>query len=276
MAIVISLKGSINTDFVGIQKLYRFYEDAKSYFDNTIHINFYELKFLDGNLCALFHSMLHKLHISNRLFFETDYTFIRTKFDVLARNGFIPNLDIQDDQKSTVALHQFSSSNFDDYISYIENELLNHRGMTLSSTDQDKILDCFIEIFSNIEIHSKTDEPFFACGQYFPQEKMLKFTIVDLGVGFLPAIQHKTGGKISKHEEAIVWALKNRNSTKADAPGGLGLTTLQNHFQINGGGMQIVTGDAYWVMSSTTNIGRYKKFTSHGFGSMINLLFSYK
>ncbi len=64
----------------------------------------------------------------------------------------------------------------------------------------------FLEVFSNIHLHAHTKDPVFACGQYYPSKNLLKFTLVDLGVGFLEPISNFTKNQINEAEKAILWA----------------------------------------------------------------------
>lgn len=272
----IVISGVYKTEYFGIQKLYDFYYEALQYHNVDIFLDFSGLRFLDGNLCALLQSMLYKLHKSNNVKFTTDFDHVYSKFDVLIRNGFIPHETVGvDNRYSTVGLRQFYSTNPDDFISYIQNDLMNHRGLNLSEDVTEKMMYCFIEIFSNIELHSKTSEPFFACGQYFPEQKILKFSIVDIGNGFLPAISAKTNQYIRTSYDAILWALQEKNTTKMDVPGGLGLTDLKNYFGQGNGQLQIVTGDAFWSSNFERHSIKYQNFPKQYCGTMINLLFSY-
>lgn len=272
----IELSGDLKTEFEGVKKLYDFYEKASQYRDVELYIDFKNLDFLDGNLCALLQSMLYKLNKLNNLRFVADFEFIKENFNVLIRNGFIPLPNsVIDDRKSTIGLRQFDVTKPDDFIEYITNDLMSHRGVKLNEDETERILYCFVEIFSNIELHSKTDEPFFACGQYFPDWGVLKFSIVDIGNGFLPAISAKTNQEINTSFDAIMWALEEKNTTKLDAPGGLGLSDLRKYFNENGGQMQIITGDAYWSSEFDNKSVKFQKFDNPCFGTMINLLFSY-
>jgi hypothetical protein len=272
----IEISGVLKTEFGGIKKLYEFYNEALKYYDTKIYIDLKNLYFLDGNLCALLQSMLYRLNILNKLVFVADFEFIKENFNVLIRNGFI-SLDESfiDDRKSTIGLRQFDVKKPDEFIEYIKNDLMNHRGLNLTEEMTERILYCFIEIFSNIELHSKTDEPFFACGQFFPENGTLKFSIVDIGNGFLPAISAKTNQVVNTSYDSILWALEERNTTKLDAPGGLGLTELRDYFNRNGGQLQIITGDAFWSSEFDGNSVKYQSFLNPCFGTMINLVFSY-
>lgn len=276
MDVSINISGIIRTDFTGINKLYDFYRTASQHRNRNINLNFSELQFLDGNLCALFLSLMYKLMIERQLTFSTNHSFIKEKFNVLVRNGFIQLAEkVADIHKSTLHLKHFSVSKLDEFVEYVQQDLMQHRGLKLDESVAEKIMDSIIEIATNIEIHSNTDHPFFACGQFFPDNNVFKFSMVDLGVGFLPAINKWTNGQITTNQDSIIWALERGNTTKTNEPGGLGLPDLHQFFSNNDGHMQIITGDAFWSTEFSAETVKYKRFHNPCFGTMINLLFSY-
>lgn len=273
---VIKISGNITTDFAGVKSLFNFYHKAKEYTNTTIFIDFYELCWFDANLSALLGAIIHKLNVENNLTFSTDLVFLESQFDVLFRNGFLnqgPNLD--DERQSTIAFKNFKLDDKTGFVSYIEDDLMKHRGFPPLSTDQtDIIIDSLIELSNNIEIHSKSNYDFFVCGQYYPRQNKLIFTILDLGVGFLPAISIKTNNEIQSNYEAILWSLERKNSTKVGCPGGKGLFDLHQHFLRNGGDIQIITGDTFWSLSLENTILKKQIFEKPFVGSIINLCFS--
>lgn len=276
---ILHIKGSINTDFAGIKHLFDFYRKASLHVNKTIFVDFYHLTWFDANLSALLGSMIHKLKTENNLEFSTDGEFLKQNFDILYRNGFIHSEDIIDDErKSSICFRDFKATDNEGFVHYIENDLLCNRGMPdLSDKVKSDIVDWLIEIFNNIELHAKTDYEFFVCGQYFPSKGIIAFTMVDLGVGFLPAIEEKTKGVVFEAIEAIKWSLVKRNSTRKDrTPGGIGLSNLYDYLKENQGNMQIVTGDAYWgIELESTQIKGYT-FDKPYCGAMINLFFNCK
>jgi len=272
---VLKFKGSICSDFSGINRLFDFYHQARKFTDITIYLDFYDLKWIDANLCALLHSILYKLNVDNNLKFSADLNFLKDKFNVLFRNGFISNGENVDDRQSVITLQAFNSKDKDGFINYIENDLLCNRGMPEFSEDQeDRIIDSLIELFNNIDCHSQSEHPFFVCGQYFPKNRKVVFSMVDLGVGFLPPIQAKTHGEIMEWSESIKWALIKNNTSKFDAPGGLGLSDLHSYCQENNGILQIVTGDAFWSSNLSSTDYECQKIKNCYVGTIINLHFN--
>lgn len=273
---VVSIKGKLFTTHAGIQKLFRFYHECSGYQDITIFIDFYKLEWFDGNLSAILGSILIKLIKENNLKFSTDFVYLKEKFNVLFKNGFLlSEMVVLDDRKSTVVYQQFGINDKEEFLSYVENDLMSHQGMPNIEEDQkEKIIDALIEVFNNIQIHSKTQHGFFVCGQYYPRKRKLVFTMLDLGVGFLPAIQQKTQGQISNDYDSIHWAIQKSNTTKPCSPGGLGLFDLYSYFKSSSGDMQIITGDTFWSITTDAPTGKRYTYSVPYFGSILNLFFS--
>jgi hypothetical protein len=273
---VLSLQGYLHTDYSGVKRLFDFYHSASEYTNTTLYLDFYHLDWIDANLCALLQSMLYKLHHENNVNFSADLNFINDKFSILFRNGFITNGDeVIDDRKSSIVLTSFSSKNKDGFIKYVSEDLLEHRGMPIfTGTTKDDIVSSLIEVFNNIDIHAKTEYPLFVCGQYYPKKEKIIFSIVDLGVGFLPAIESKTNGEINNNFDAILWSLEKGNTTKINKPGGLGLNDLYTYFKKEKGDLQIITGDTYWSMELENTLIKKFHFKTPFTGSIINLHFS--
>jgi hypothetical protein len=275
--IILHLSDSFYTDFSGVKKLFEFYHKAADYHNATIYIDFYHLNWFDANLSALFGSILAKLSKENNLLFSTDLIFLEKHFNVLFRNGFLSSKSsIEDEQKSTISFRSFSPDDKDGFVDYIENDLLNHRGMpSFSEVEKDNIIDSLIEVYCNIQIHSKSSEPFYVCGQYYPQKGVLTFSMVDLGVGFLPAIEEKTNGVIDNSYDAIKWALTKSNTTKVDRPGGIGLFDLNTYFNNSNGDFQIITGNTFWSLELESTVIKKFHFPNPYVGSILNLFFNY-
>ncbi|WP_299058840.1 hypothetical protein [uncultured Polaribacter sp.] len=276
--IVLHLSDSFYTNFSGIKRLFEFYRTASDYYNETVYLDFYHLNWFDANLSALFGSILSKLTKENNLKFSTDLKYLEQHFNVLFRNGFFRSENtVTDEQKSTVSFRSFLPDDKDGFINYIENDLLNHRGMPdFSETVKDNIIESLIEVFCNIQIHSKSKEPFYVCGQYYPQQDVLTFSMVDLGVGFLPAIENKTKGEVDNDYDAIKWALEKRNTTKIGKPGGLGLFDLNSYFEQTNGNFQIISGDTFWSLELENTVMKKFHFPNPYVGSILNLFFKYK
>lgn len=279
MAPVFKLTDNIETDYNGFKQLTSFYQFCRDYSNTTIHIDFYDLNWVDANLSSLFNAMLYKLNKEQNLTFAADMEFVRSRFDILFRNGFLTDGRAADDiQRSAVPNAQFAFDDKDGFCGYISQQLIKHRGMPwMSSQIEEQIQEDLLEIFCNSHHHANTKEPFFIAGQYYPKLKTLKLTMVDLGDGFLPRINIATQGEIKTDLDAILWTLSG-NSTKLyfdQTPGSLGLTSMYKYVQQNRGNLDIISGYGYWSSSFDNTLAfRGGRVIETPFvGTTINLFF---
>ena len=227
------------------------------------------------NLSALLSAVIDKLRNENKIYIFCE---IPSHLNVLFRNGFFNHLlqkqsTTVDNRDSTIPLKIFNASDDDRFVRYLKVDFFGHKGLSeLPDQIIRNLKTAFQEIFVNVEFHADTTRV-YTCGQYFPNKNVLKFTLLDLGNGFLKKIRLRTDGTISKDIDAIDWAVKPGNSTKdrSFGPGGYGLNDILNYCRSNNGSIHIVSGLGYWSMSG-------KQFTNYRIdqpfpGSMIHLIF---
>lgn len=243
---------SLETNHSGVEELMRFYKFASNLYNTSVILDVSQTKHIDANLSAVILSISHKLLIDRRvkLFVE-----LGDGKDVFFRNGLISHLtgrgnlnEYFDNRQSTIALKTFHSTEDENFCTYLRKDFLGHRSMeSMDPQLKNYLRNCYLEVFTNVYIHAETDYPIFTCGQYFPDKGLLKFTLVDLGVGFLKKIKNKTDGLVDDDKSAIVWATKGVNSTKdiSFGPGGTGLKQIKKFCSSNNGSLHICSGNGY-------------------------------
>jgi hypothetical protein len=210
---------SIGTSIYGVQAILGFYNYAKGLQSTSLDFDISSKIKVDANLSALIYAICYKLKIENDVSVNLVYNANQNIFE---RNGLVSHLqgygnDNQyvDNRHSAIALTTFDKLDEDEFCGYLRNEFFGHRGTAqIDKVTKDALRDQYVEIFSNVEIHTNTDHPVFACGQYFPHNGILKFSLVDLGCGFLQPIQKFTEGQINDDKSALVWATSDINTTK--------------------------------------------------------------
>jgi hypothetical protein len=274
--IQISLKGSIETGAEGYKKLINLYQECSRYRNCIVNLNLSNLRWMDANLCALLQALLYHLHQNNQLTFSIDVELVKSHFDILFRNGFLSCLlELPDGAGTTVEMKTFKPDEVEGFYDYLSNELFGQEQLKNACKESNAIIDQLFEVFANIQLHADTTDPVFACGQYFPKKHQLKFTLLDLGRGYLPVIQKFTSlpsyqkQPVRTAEEAIRWALQG-NSTKLDAPGGLGLSNLAEYCKKTAGAFHIATGTAYYDSKNPYAVTEVPFFP----GSSVQLIFN--
>ena len=266
---------SISTDSIGIETLIDFYHKASSGVCQA-KLDISLLSEMDANLSAVFLAISHKLNQSyqKRCFIE-----LGQGHNIFFRNGLIAHLQgkgnsnpYTDERDSTVPLRTYLPTEDDAFSSYIKNDFLRHRSVENIPFHKKKEIDGhYCEIFANVDQHAQSTNPIFTCGQYYPQKQLLKFTLVDLGVGFLNPIAKKTNNQINTDNTSIIWALTNRNTTSANGLGGFGLKDLRDYCYANNGSLQICSGNGFVTFISGRAI---EKTLQHSFpGTIVNIIF---
>ncbi|MGB3962660.1 MAG: ATP-binding protein, partial [Sulfurimonas sp.] len=153
---------------------------------------------------------------------------------------------------------------------YLEDDLLNRKEFpNMSDVVHERISESIQEMFVNARMHSES-EFIYTCGQFFPSEHRLNFTIVDSGIGFAKRIEKNLGQTISS-SDAIRWAMIEGHTTKQGVSGGLGLAILKEFITLNKGKIQIVSGDAFYELSDNTE--KIQKLNNYFDGSVISMTF---
>lgn len=274
-----TFRGDLRTDVYGFRKLMEVYNMIARTGQKKIRpkLNF-EMSFFDANMSALLLAMMQKLEADNGTLIDINMDQIDQKCEVLRRNGFASYIEGStrpaDPRRSTVPLMTFRSTDVDAFVSYIENDFLKHRGLEgkLSRSMERKIKDSYNELFCNVDLHAQTSRPLYTCGQFFPTKNQFKFTMVDVGVGFLENIERKDPS-ITTYDKAIEWALKGNSTKKGKTRGGTGLSTILSYCRDSKGQFHIVSGDCYWVFTGT----KIEKFRLNQYfcGTTVHLIFRY-
>ena len=263
----------VMTNHLGYEEIMKFYFFAKKLKYTTISLNIWGVEMFDANLSCFLLAMIGKLKRENKLYI---YLEIPDHMNVLFRNGFFNYLSgkqgpIYDNRATTIPLRTFSPEGDDSFALYLKKDFFGHRALDHVPFDIVRQLKtAFSEVFVNVELHANTNRV-YTCGQYYPNKNLLKFTLLDLGDGFLKKI------KISNQEvktdlEAINWAVKPGNTTKNKeyGPGGYGLQDIVDYCKGNNGSIHIISGSGYWTMSGKHNISY--RIKSPFPGAMIHLI----
>lgn len=267
------------TDNRGISELMKFYAFARQFTYKSVTLDISRLTSVDANLSSIILAIAYRLKQENKV-----SVFLSTAphMSVFFRNGLISHLKGDgnnnkyfDNRQSTIPLITFNAQDYEPFSNYLKQDFFRHRGLEqLGNEVKRNLVTQFEEIFTNVDLHAETNDPVFACGQYFPEKNLLKFTIVDIGVGFLYKISEKTNNKINTDKDAIIWATLDFNSTKDTQKwgvGGTGLKDLKKYCENNNGSFHICSGCAYvnFIRDRTFEYNLQYNFR----GTIVNIIF---
>ena len=269
---------TLETNHIGIGELMQFYSYAKNFSYTSVTLNISPTNHIDANLSAVILAISHKLKIERKV---NLYIELGDGKGVFFRNGLISHLQgngnnnqYPEDRESTIPLTTFYADEDETYCNYLSNDFFSHRGLdNVPRKIKDALRTHYLEIFTNVGLHANTTHPVFTCGQYFPEKRQLKFTLIDLGDGFLKKIHESTNGQVRDDKTAILWATEGINSTKDKilfGPGGTGLKEIKKYCNENNGSLHICSGTGYVNMMSNRTF-EYNLRTPFP-GSIINII----
>jgi hypothetical protein len=234
----------INNTYESYQKIISFYEANKDKLFDDIHIELQQ--WFAANMSAALGAVLDLL-AGNINDIHFDYIAPKTE-EILLKNDFLSYYGKQrifDTNHTTIKYQKLKPTDGKYFKKYVIEELIGRDELpNMSAALKEKMVEAIYEIFVNAQIHSETDF-IYTCGQFFPAKNKIEFTIVDIGVGFKEKINRRFDVNLSA-AKAIEWAVQDKNTTKENISGGIGLAVLREFIGMNKGKMQIVSNDGFY------------------------------
>lgn len=260
---------NINNTFESYQKLISFYQANKDKQFEDIHISI--TNWFAANMCSAFGGLLDIL--SNRLN-NIKLDQISPSIErILQKNDFLSYFDreqITDNYHTTIRYLKLKPTDGKYFNSYVTNELLGRNELPqMSDLVKEKMAETIYEIFVNAQIHSESNF-IYTCGQFYPNENKIEFTITDIGIGFKNKVNQRFNSNLTS-TQAIKWATQDMKTTKIDISGGIGLALLKEFIAKNHGKMQIVSDDGFYEFSGDGE--KTGLFDGQFPGTIVNLQF---
>lgn len=116
---------------------------------------------------------------------------------------------------------------------------------SLSEDDEFQLRLHINELMTNAFDHSKSPMGFYACAQWYRQNRNLRVSFADGGIGILETLnQSKKYGRFADHADAIKKAVEPGVTTRVGRGGGWGLSYIRNYVKRNRGVLTIISGDS--------------------------------
>lgn len=208
---------------------------------------------IDGNLCAVLGSIIQSLGTRGcEVYFSGVSEKLKT--NLIDNDFYLLLLDRKTNEQANehvVPFRYFSKEESDAFRDYVETNLFKKLNkLKLSEALRKRMLESIAEIYVNAHFHGEC-ELVFCCGQFFQESEQLYFTLVDLGKTIKANVESFFNRPFSG-EQAILWATANRNTTKQNHSGGLGLKITKSFIELNRGVMQIVSSNGIWMIQNGT------------------------
>lgn len=261
----------INSTFESYQQLILLYESKKDLLMNEVSIAING--FFAANMCASLGAIadLLKENLNN-----IQFTFSESNTEtILRKNDFLTyygNGREIDSNNTTIRFQKLKSTDGKYFKNYVINELIEGHSSDLPKMTlgvKERIIEAIYEIYVNAQIHSQTNF-IYTCGQFFPSNNKIEFTIVDTGIGFKDKINKRFNRKLTSNQ-AIQWAVQDKKTTKIDISGGIGLAVLKEFITVNKGKMQIISKEGFYQYDE--NGESVRTFIGEFPGTIVNLQF---
>jgi anti-sigma regulatory factor (Ser/Thr protein kinase) len=235
---------NIDNSFESYQRLINLYEEYKDKLLENIHIGLHQ--WFAANMSAALGAILD---LFARNFNNIDFDYIKPETEkILLKNDFLTyygKVREADVNHTTIRFQKLKLSDGKYFKTYVIEELIGRTELPqMSVALKEKIVEAIYEIFVNAQIHSET-ENIYTCGQFFPAKNKIEFTIVDTGIGFRNKINNRFSRSLTA-VQAIQWAVEDKNTTKENISGGIGLALLKEFIGLNKGKMQIVSDAGFF------------------------------
>lgn len=184
MSKVYSFPKKLNNDANSYNCLIDFYNEWKHCKNEHIVINLADTTFIEANLVAFLGAIfddLTGLKYLNAISLSNVNDKIKT---ILQKNNFLSYFGyerLEDTYNTTVEYRKIKSNNVSEFIEYLNYKLFTiEKFPDLPTSLRRVLISSMAEIFINAGMHTKCDFVYI-CGQYFPNEHRLDFSIVNLG-----------------------------------------------------------------------------------------------
>lgn len=262
---------TVHSDYSGYSAIASIADQTKELWAETIVLDFARCGFFDANMSAALYTVVARLRDE---FNTVELINLNGRLDtILRKNHFLTQFQLStllDTNQTTIPFKIFKLQAGEQFNEYLEAHMHGKGIPVMSEALTKRFRQSLFEIFQNAAIHSKSDHGVFSCGQFYPNEKRLDFTITDSGVGIRENVRRFMGNITVSSIDAIKWALTEGHSTKTgDQPGGLGLKLLKEFIGKNKGKLQIVSRYGYYQFSAGGEV--YKKLDNDFPGTCLNI-----
>jgi anti-sigma regulatory factor (Ser/Thr protein kinase) len=244
--------GDIRNDLSGFTALAALSEKAKGVSLEKVDLDFQSCNFFEANMAAPFYAVMtryyEQLNTVLLINIRTEIRIILQKNRFLCESGFS---ELHDLNHTTLPFKRFKLAASDQFSDYLD-QYMHDRGIPkMSDGLAKKFRQSLFEIFQNAMQHSHSEQGIFVCGQFFPKQHRLDFTIADAGIGIRENVRRFWKNDKISSCQAITWALQETNTTKQNQPVGLGLKLIKDFLRLNESKMVIVSRYGYYEFSAS-------------------------
>jgi hypothetical protein len=246
---------------------------AKKEPGGTVVLDFSQCTSLQQNAVALLGGTARNAESHGaKVVFKWDTLQPRVRLN-LEKNGFIAAFGggLEWDQGNTIPYREHRLIEQRSVVDYLRSRWLARGWVQMTDAVQDAVIGNMWELYANAFEHADSPIGVFSCGQYFPKEKAVKFTVADFGVG-IPQNVRRHFGRYIRADRAIDWAFREGTSTKsARIPRGLGLATVLSLIKANSGKLELFSNEGQMTIRGDRK--RLKSYDHYFRGTIMTIEF---
>ncbi len=272
--IIITAPKLIGNDFLGASFIAELYHISSTINNSTLIIDFKDTRWLRANLSAALGAIFrysYSVKNNNVKLINLSESILK----ILRKNSFLENFglkSIYDTYNSTVKYQEFNPLDRTSFSVYVRDEFIPSLKLDLNPMFVKKFRVAIEELFQNCRIHGSCDK-IYVCGQFFPSENRLYFTIVNLGTTIKENIEKRYPEIEISSINSILWAIRKGNTTRIDdSVGGIGLPFLIDFLDKTHGELNILSD--FGCFNRISCLNNVKECDFKFSGTMVTLIFT--
>jgi len=271
MAIILSVP-TLNDHTSDCDRLFTLWQKVCFLDTEEVIIDFSTCRFLRQNAVAFLGGLARLIQFrGGHVIFDWDTLAWEIRAN-LTQNGFIDTFNGTQREwtGNSVPYREYQNEQIEAIATYLEECWLGRGWVQVDADHSDEIIQNALEIYSNAFEHSNSAIGVFTCGQRYPLLGELRLAVLDFGVGIPPKVRRFLNQVEMPAADALAWAFKPGNTTRANqVSGGTGLTTLKKFVKEKRGKIEIYSHDGYALIDS--NQETYVSAPTFFEGTLINI-----
>ena len=214
---------TVYSNRTGFESLGALASATKELFADELELDMSQVGFFDANMAAPLGVVLARVTDN---FNKVKVVAVPDRVQqILRKNRFLASFNFKplaDTNRTTMPFRRFRLSDEGAFEAYVHRQLRG-KGIPVMSDGASSLFKREVfEVYQNAVIHSESEIGVFVCGQFFPQQNRLDFTIADAGIDIRDSVRRYFKNRRIGSIPALKWALKPSNTTKrGPQPGGL-------------------------------------------------------
>ena len=246
-SIIININQNINDNEYDFTFLLRQWHKVRHLQNDHVHFNFEGCSFLQQNAVVFLGAMTrYALSKDNNVIFHLAGLGSATLTN-LEQNGFLHEMGADRPPWNGNSIPYREDINFAlDYGDYLADRWLGKGWLNIEPNLKSLITQTVIEAYLNVFDHAHSPIGVITCGQHYPNRRLLKLALVDLGYGIPTTVRNYLQDSSMSSSKALEWAFRQGNTTKDKTSGiarGNGLKILADFLRNNGGTLHIYSGN---------------------------------